>query len=73
MAVHTEAGTPCPGCGGKEETEFVALLPLMAKVEGSDEKIIAKEPHTYSVGKKCYKKQRAEVYSDEDPSELDGI
>ena len=65
MAVHTEAGTPCPGCGGKEETEFVALIPLMAKVEGSDEKILAKEPHTYSVGKKCYLKQFAEIYPNE--------
>ncbi len=73
MAVHTEAGTPCPCCGGKEETEFVALLPLMAKVEGSDEKILAREPHAYSVGKNCYKEQFAKVYPDEDISQLDGI
>ncbi len=66
MAIHTQAGTPCPLCNGKEETEFVALLPLMASVEGSDDKIIAKNPAEYSVGKKCYLKQFAEKYPGED-------
>ena len=65
MATHTLSGTPCPGCGGKEDTEFVALLPRMATVEGSDDKILAAEPHTYSVGKKCYLKQFAEKYPGE--------
>ena len=73
MAVHTEEGTPCPCCDGKETTEFVALKPLLATVAGSNEQIVAKEPHTYSIGKKCYLKQRAEVYPDEDPKELEGI
>ena len=73
MAVHTESGIPCACCGGKEETEFVAILPLMAKVEGSDQKIVAKEPHAYSVGKKCYKAQWAEKYPNADPAQIKDI
>lgn len=44
--VHTERGTACPVCGGREKTKYVALLPFKGK-----------QPHTYSVGPNCYRKQ----------------
>ncbi len=55
----------CLACGGTEEYEFCALLPLMATVQGSDQQIVAKLPHEYYVGRNCYFEQFAKVYPNE--------
>ena len=51
----TEYGVPCPACNGKEETKYVALLPLE---DGTP-------PHRYAIGAACYRKQWKKVYPEE--------
>ena len=52
----TKRGIPCPTCKGGEETEYVALIPMI------DDKGGIIYPHEYAVGLNCYREQFKKVY-----------
>ena len=58
-SVHNQYDIPCPACDGKEQTKYVALLPIII----DDDRVI--DPHAYAVGTRCYRKQWRKVYKGE--------
>ena len=65
----TAKGQPCPVCGGKEKTLYVALLPFTPPPSPATDitgvKAVTMQPHQYAVGKKCYREQWKLTYKDE--------
>lgn len=58
----TVRNEPCPTCKGKEDTEFVALIPHVGLL-----------PHQYAVGPNCYRSQWALAYGEDEPCPVDAV